>query len=517
MTSQIIERHIPCEECGSSDAKCLYDDGHGYCFSCSHYFPPEGRLDNTLEFTYEFLPWRGVTRATMEFYGVKTKVAGDGNPVSLGYQYPNGSYKVRALSEKHFHSVGDIVRGGLFGRDKFPQGSHKYVTITEGEHDALSLYQVVKSPVVSVQSAVTAVRDVTVDRSWVNSFERIYIAFDGDAPGREAAAAVARLFDYNKIYIVKFDSTLKDANEFVRNARSDDLRNIWANAKKYLPDTIISSLSEFREVLTEKTRQGVPYPFPTLNEMTYGIRTGESVLITAQEGVGKTELMHAIEYQLLTQTEDNVCAIFLEEPKRRHLQALAGIHLRKPAHLPDSGVSESEVYAALEEVVGVDDRLHLYTHFGSADPEPLIDTIRFVVSARGCRRVLLDHITMAVSGSSEEDERRALDFISTQLEMLVKELDFSLIIVSHVNDFGQTRGSRYISKVADIRIDLDRDVASGSTETHVRVSKNRFCGRTGPAGVLVFNPSTYTLSEKTDAPPDDDFSADQQLALPHAA
>jgi hypothetical protein len=27
------------------------------------------------------------------------------------------------------------------------------------------------------------------------------------------------------------------------------------------------------------------------------------------------------------------------------------------------------------------------------------------------------------------------------------------------------------------------------------VSKNRFCGRTGPAGELLFDPATYTLTE----------------------
>ena len=27
----------PCDECGSSDALSIYDDGHTYCFSCQNY------------------------------------------------------------------------------------------------------------------------------------------------------------------------------------------------------------------------------------------------------------------------------------------------------------------------------------------------------------------------------------------------------------------------------------------------------------------------------------------------
>jgi twinkle protein len=210
--------------------------------------------------------------------------------------------------------------------------------------------------------------------------------------------------------------------------------------------------------------------------------------------------MHAIEHQLLESTDDPIAAIYLEEPKRRHLQALAGLALGRPAHLPDAGVTDDEIIVALRRLVREDDRLHVYSHFGSDDPEVLADTVRFLVSARGCRYVLLDHITMAVSGLAGEDERRALDYLSTRLEMMVKELDFSLIFVSHVNDHKQTRGSRLISKIADIRIDLERDLQHADDKerntSYLTVAKNRFCGKTGFAGKLLFNPITYSYFEE---------------------
>ena len=453
-------------------------------------------------FTYQYLPWRGVSDVTFQYYDVKTKIAPNGEPLSVGYRYPNGSYKVRYLDKKDFYSEGEISRAGLFGRDKFSAGAYKYVTITEGELDALSLYEVLKAPVVSVQSSVTANRDCAIDREWLNSFERIYIAFDNDTAGRDAARSVARLFDYNKVYQLKF-SKYKDANDYLQYGEAEDLRKIWWNSKKYLPETIISSFSDFKTILSTSHQLGIPYPFKKLTDMTYGIRTGESVLVTAQEGVGKTELMHAIEYQLLKETKENVGVIHLEEPKKRLLQSLAGIALKKAAHLPDSGCTDDEVYRAVEELISEDDRLHIYNHFGSDDPEILLDAIRFLVSARGCRYVGFDHISMGVSGlAGESDERRALDYLSTRLQMMVKELDFALIMVSHVNDFGQTRGSRYISKVADLRIDLTRDIKSDDWETrnttHLLVSKNRFSGRTGNAGSLLYDQVTSTYTELTE-------------------
>ncbi len=449
------------------------------------------------EFTYEYLSWRKVSKETMEFYNVKTKVDGQGKPVACLFPYASGGIKARFRDVKEFYWEG-THKPGLFGRDKFTPGSHKYVTITEGELDALSLRQVLQAPVVSVQSAASAVRDCTVDRSWLNSYERIYLAFDSDEPGREAAKAVARLFDYNKIYLVRFDPR-KDANDWVQAGLEHELKNLWWSSKKYKPENIISSFIDFKKILEEQQSIGVPYPFPSWNEMLYGIRRGETVLITAPEGVGKTQIMHAIEYQLLKETPDAIGSIFLEEPKKRHIQAIAGLELGLPVHLPSSNITEANVFSAFQKAVGTDERLHLYNHFGSDDPRVLEDTIRFLVCSCGVVYVLLDHIGMVVSGLGGEDERQALDYLDTRLTMMTQELNFGLIKVSHVNDFGETRGSRLIGKNTNIRIDLQRDLKSSDpiikNTTHVMVSKNRFSHQTGYANPLFYDTTSYRYSE----------------------
>jgi hypothetical protein len=47
-----------------------------------------------------------------------------------------------------------------------------------------------------------------------------------------------------------------------------------------------------------------------------------------------------------------------------------------------------------------------------------------------------------------------LSYFSTRSEMVVKELDFGLIMVSHVNDLGQTRGSRFITRFVILGLTL---------------------------------------------------------------
>jgi len=497
-SDKIVQRHIACPVCPSSDAYCVYADGHGHCYSCSYHYLPNEEV-NLNDFSYEYLPHRGITRATFEFYGVRTKLDPSGKPVELGFNYNPGT-KVRSLDRKDFRWVGES-KPGLFGLDRFDPGAHKCVVLTEGELDACSIYQILRVPSVSVRSASSAASDVGAVRSEINAYEKIYLGFDNDTAGEAATAAVARLFDYDKVFHLKY-STRKDPNDYLRAGEGDELLNLFGNARHYVPSTIISSFSDFEKVLTEEKALGVPYPFPTLTKMTYGIRTGETVLLKAPEKVGKTALMHAIEHQLLKETDSNVGCIYIEEPRQRHLQSIAGIELKRPAHLPDSNVTDDQVLTALREVISRDNRLYLYNHFGTSDPDIILDTIRFLVTACQCRYILFDHITMAVTGiASEKDERRALEYLASRLEMMVKELNFALIMVSHVNDMGQTRGSHYLTKLADITISASRDTLSPDDleRRRIRLSIpfNRYCSSTGDAGCIVFDPDTYVLSEES--------------------
>ena len=121
-----------------------------------------------------------------------------------------------------------------------------------------------------------------------------------------------------------------------------------------------------------------------------------------------------------------------------------------------------------------------------------------------CKYIFLDHITMVVTGLHGEDERKALDYISTRLAMMVKELDFCLFMISHVNDIGQTRGSRNIAKTAHTIINLFRDKKAADTEirntTIMEIEKNRFSGKTGPSSHLLFSPETFRIEEKLELP-----------------
>ena len=443
-----------------------------------------------------------MTAETLRFFHAQARIDPSGKPVAIGFPYPNG-VKVRGWEEKRFHSEGNFKGPSLFGMDRFSGGQAMSITITEGETDAMSVFQMLgsKYPVVSVRSATSAKTDCAAHISFLNSFDKIYLCFDNDIHGKAAAKEVATLFDFNKVYDVGLTKH-KDANEYLLARESADFKNVWFNAKRFLPEGIVSSWSQFKDILAaHKDKKSYPIPFPQVHQMNEGLRTGEVFLVTAMEGVGKTEAIRLMEYELLKNTDENIGTIHLEESKARQLKAMAGLHLEAPVHKKDSGVSDEDIELALQSITRRDERLHLYSHFSSDDPLIILDTIRFLVTACGCKFIFLDHITLVVTGLAGDDERKTLDMLSTRLAMMVEELDFCLILVSHINDDGKTRGSRNISKIAHTWLQLSRDVENEDENirnvTHLLMKKARFTGETGPAGRLRFDKSKFKLEDDT--------------------
>lgn len=456
--------------------------------------------------TYQFVPWRAVSAETMRFYDVAGRVNAEGRLVALAAPFGTDAKQIRLADEKKIWWQGRGSDADLFGIERFESGG-KSVTIYEGWLDACSGFEIIKSPCISVRSATSARKDCTRQFDKLNSFERIVLCFDSDEPGQKAAEEVAGLFDFNKVYQVKMSR--KDCNSYMWDNVKKELvhdensfRQAWYAAKRFLPEGILSSKDDFHKILSgDVAKESVPYPFTGWNAQTDGIRSGEFTLLSADEGVGKTEVLRAIEYHLLSTTPFNVGTVHLEEDKARQLKGLAGYALGIPAHLKDAPVSQAEIEAAVDVFA---DRLHLYSHFDSDDPDCILDRIRFMGTACDCKYIFLDHIGLLVSGLETDDERRKLDYLSTKLAYMVRKNDFSLFVAAHVNAQGNIRGSTYPSKVAHTWLHLTRNlVADNDVErnsTFVTIKKNRYTGKTGPVGCLSFSPETFKITEAQELP-----------------
>jgi twinkle protein len=237
----------PCDECGSSDANHHYPDGHTYCYSCKTHKPAKkvttmatvqptqihsNSLNSTRLAEYNDIPDRKITKDTARKFNTLTKKKGSMTTHHI-YQYydSKGNHicnKVRDTANKKFWSEGSMSNAGLFGQNVFTQKA-KFITICEGEVDAMSAYQLMGSqwPVVSLKNgAASAVSNCKQSFEYLNQFGNIVLCFDNDKAGKKAANEVAEIFEPNKCRIMQLD--LKDANECLKvGMRSEDHQWGW--------------------------------------------------------------------------------------------------------------------------------------------------------------------------------------------------------------------------------------------------------------------------------------------------
>lgn len=513
------KKHQPCQSCGSSDGVYPHADGD-YCYVCkTKTFNDEEEVMQAQSHLTAVKPLppvtgtpaaissRGLTKAVAEKYKALTS----NGKVNLIYTLdgkPTG-FKERSLAEKTFKFNGN-AQADLFGQAAFSKGG-KSVTITEGEFDAMAAYQMLfmSEPCVSViNGASGAVKDCKRNYEWLDSFEKINICFDSDKAGQEAALAVAELFDPRKVRLVKM--TLKDPNDYISQAREREFIDSHKKAGPFTPDGIISGVDLYDLVSTPPNYDCVPYPFDGLNDMTKGLRTGELITFVAGTGVGKTQVMREILYNLIQQGTGNVGTLFLEEPIRDTGLGVMSLHAGKFFHLPDTQYTTEEFDAAYESTLGTG-RVYLYDSFGSNTVERIISMVRYLARSCDCKFIILDHISIVVSDHAK-DERKALDEIVTKLKTLTVELDICLLMVSHLNrdknrkppeeggtiNLQDIRGTAGIGQLSNIIIALERNTQAEDdierNTTKVRVIKNRFTGETGIADSLLYSKHSGRLT-----------------------
>jgi len=519
--------HEPCPSCGSRDNLARYSDGHGYCFGCQRHEPgtqegqattaaaPAKRIAGLLEKQYRDLPTRGLTEATCRMFGYGVNEERGVHVCS--YPGPNGgevAQKLRAPGKK-FSWIGDRKAAPqLYGQ--WLWGVGKMIVITEGEIDALTVSQLQKNrwPVVSVpDGAAGAAKAVQRNLEFVEGFETVVLMFDMDEPGQAAAKEVAELLTPGKAKIAKLP--LKDANEMLVAGRGDEVINAIWRATPYRPDGILDGSELWELITSEETRESVDYPWEAVNALTLGMRRGEIVTLTAGTGIGKSQVAREIAYNLLRNGQ-RVGIVALEESVKHTALSLMSIAASRRLHIYPDAVTEEERRAAFDQTVG-SGRCFLYDHWGSLESATLLARIRSMAKQCSVGWVVLDHISIAISGTESSNERKDIDVLMTRLRSLVEQTGIGLLLVSHLKrpdgkghedgaetSLSQLRGSAAIGQLSDMVIGLERDQQATTSRhiTKVRVLKNRFTGETGLAGALYFNVDTGRLTQCKDLPSD---------------
>lgn len=518
--SKIIKRNLAClnKECGSSDARQLYDTGTSFCFSCQTWFnkqeneevevPTEPRkapdffkkvmgIDEIHELPIRGFKERNITKVVCEFFEVRVSYGENGEIDAHYYPYDdNNAYKVRKLP-KDFTWTGKSQN--LFGQTKF-NGAGKRLIITEGEIDALSVAQASYDkykkiyPVVAMSSA-TMTKALLENRDWIRSFNEVVLCLDNDDAGKKATEEAIRIIGIDKAKIVKLPC--KDANEVLLKFDSSRLMQCIFDAAPYVPAGIIGKEELWEALQNYNKTPSVPYPpcLEGINTKLKGMRSGEIALFISGTGSGKSTVLREIMLHLINTTEDKIGVISLEESPAETARKLAGMSLN---------LNPAKEEIPLEKLkIGFDsvfssDRVVLLDHQGSINDNSIVDQLEYMCLV-GCKYLFIDHITILVSEGVENlSGNEAQDKVMNDLLRLVKRHPVWIGLVSHLRKTPNNKGSfeegrlpsiddiRGSGSIKQISFDiisfarnLTADSESERNAIKMRILKSRYTGLTG--------------------------------------
>lgn len=424
------------------------------------------------------IPERGIRKETLERFGVKVAVSQtDGKtPEAVYFPSYNQKGKVTGYSKQdltkskeekyHWSVVGSVTIGNkLFGQNVAESQNRKRnnLTITEGQWDMLSVWQAgvdsvkntkyegIEPLVVSIpMGTANAVEAILHNETYVQSHDALTIFFDDDhctpaelakkiMKGHEAREAVANALVGSgmSLFTVTPEEGFKDASDYMQAGRSDDLAKLVQFGRRpYSSEKIVKAADLDLDFLLEPRPEGIYVnSFPRLMDKLHGFRTRELVLLTSPSGVGKSTVC-SIFASAFMDAGEKLGMIYLEETNKETIQRLIASKLKvnylEFKNNPLKVASRERIEVAYKEIVD-NDQLVMLGHFGSLPISELMAKIKHMHLVEGCKFIVLDHLSLVISGSAVKDERKELDMVMTELAAFCAANEVCIIAVSHIN------------------------------------------------------------------------------------
>ena len=162
-------------------------------------------------------------------------------------------------------------------------------------------------------------------------------------------------------------------------------------------------------------------------------------MFTSGTGSGKSTIVKEIILDLLEDKpdadgvieENKVGLISLEESVGDTAEKFIEMSLNQKLDHETNNLSELDLRQGFEKVFG-DERLILLDHQGSVGDSTLTDKIEYMC-LMGCKYLVLDHITIAVSEGAEGlSGNEAIDKVMSDLLKIVKKHNVWLCLISHL-------------------------------------------------------------------------------------
>lgn len=420
---------------------------------------------------------RGIRKEICEKFGIRAALSEKDGSTVEAYYFPSYNQKgkivgfmkqdvIKSKEEKgHWSAVGSVnINNKLFGQDVAEKVNRKKnnLIVTEGAWDCVSSYQASVDSLVGTKYAgmepfivsiplgtANAVEALLHNEDFVKSFDILTTFFDADhctpkeiekgiMKGKEARDAVAGAFVGSGISLMTItaEGEHKDASDYMQNGESKELAKLISFGKQvYAAEKILRASDISLEELLTPQKPGVMIQcFPRLSKALNGFREGELTLFLAPSNVGKTSICSIIGSELMD--DFHLGMIYLEEDKRetflRTMASKLRVNYLQFKENPLSVVSQEDIEQVYNDIVQ-NNKLAIVDHFGSMPVDGLMNKIKHLHLVEGCKFIILDHVSMVVSGTETDNERKELDIVMTNLASFCAANPVHVFVVSHIN------------------------------------------------------------------------------------
>ena len=502
------------------------------------------------------VPSRGLTEEDAKLYGIKSSVSEtDGKTITASYYpYYNKEGKLVAYKKRdwtlpkehddHFSVVGTMkINYKMFGQ-QVSQDTNKGKTlyIAEGEDEVWAIRRSILDSLKGTQwqgkiepqvvglsmGTGNASECVAHNEEFIRSFKEVVLCLNNDhatpkealkgiKKGQEATEDIASFLLSDNISIVDLPTGVNDFREAYMNGFGAMMgKRLAFERKLYSPEKIISGDDVSLDELLKPLPVGLKIArFPKLMEKLQGFRhdpTGEVTLYTAFSGIGKTTVCREVAWEVITQAGLPTGFVFLEEKAVKTQQSLLalelGVPLNKFRQNPLTYATIEQIEAARQKVLA-NGKTYFLNHFGSMQTDKLMNQVRYLHKLCGCKHIIIDHLSMVISGLQTNNERKDIDVLMTELAAYASSNDIHIHAVVHlkrVDDYvkkknnneeqepywreinlGYLRGSGGLEQLAFNVVAIESEVMPDGTRGRVRlkVLKNREWGDLGICDVLM--------------------------------
>ena len=461
-------KKIDCPKCGGTHTLQVFADSKGnidgFCFKCSTYFDQieghenmkpeeveeltqsqEEQLKEVTTYPVVTLSARMLHEKTLAHFGCKVAMSEEDGitPQILYCPFTTDGeikgYSARCLDPKKFWRVGSTKEAEFFGLQQAIRSGSKTVYVTEGEVDAMTIWQVlkVKNKGTPYEKNGVAVVSLTNGASSAKKgfnkfgaklkehFNEIVLVFDQDEAGQKAVKDAQLALPTVKVAKLPH----KDANECVLKGSTDALVNAILFKKQEQKRSKSVGIEEYFEKALKPVEYGYPYPWDSLNYLTKGLRMGETSYWGAAPKLGKTEIAHNLTAHFSVNCGLNTYIANLEENNVKATKRVVGKLAQKQFHNPDVPIDKDAFWKAAEHLRG---KIRFFDGYQNATWDELRQEIVAVVSLYDVKLVMIDPITNLTNGIDHSTVDTMLRGISQEIATLARDLDIHIMIFCHL-------------------------------------------------------------------------------------